>query len=142
MENRQNEERYYIPKASDLYIGYKCDVDFGDTSKHMVLSSAGKLKLIVDYLSKINPPYAQVRTKFLDREDVESLGWKWLGQTTYAKTIMKNVEGIEDSYEYALTCYEKNVRIHKKYSGMIFDGFIPSINELRKIMEYLGIETK
>lgn len=132
------ENKYYTPEIEDLHIGYEyeykneyqinkfekqiCDQDmlniFYSDWEH-----GGK-----DYIHKHH------RTKYLDKEDIESLDWKLLLEEIngyYFELKDYKLYYILDNIEFNLTI--------TKDSGIIFKGFWKSINELKKIMKLLKI---
>jgi len=150
----EEKNRYYIPESSDMYIGYKYE-SLGDYDQWYQHIADDRSIEPVSWMIE----NGIVRTKYLDKEDIESLGWtnirdveRWLGKPpmyywaadyknamlgynpedhtiviTY-KDPCKSIDGKEDEYNYPETKYGQ------------FRGECKSINELRKLMQWLNIK--
>lgn len=93
-----------------------------------------------------------IRVKYLDKEDIEALGWIEIHKNHYQK-LVTNVEDFDFDYStkpeaiyltirdykdlYKITIH--NDERYEEYTQW-FDGRCTSINELRKIMQWLKIE--
>jgi hypothetical protein len=65
--------KYYIPDISDFYVGYQFKQIWTDTTRD------GKVDVDTDFvLISRSIDMGMVQTKYLDQEDIESLGWKLL----------------------------------------------------------------
>lgn len=128
-----NENKYYTPEVEDLYIGYiyevKCigkPIDDYE-ALHWKIYTITKEDLFewpIDY---------EFRTKYLDKEDVESLGWK----------LEEVLTGNTSRFKYndvLLVFNISNQRVRINHLSITkFDGQCKSINELKKIMKWLNI---
>ena len=142
--------KYYTPDVSDFYIGYEfeanADNGYGDhwikftysqpswvpfdSEKYILGDDSEERKLT----GGINPK--KIRTKYLDRLDIESLGWKfseaigkylWFGKDDWYLSFNPDnqwVEISEDGYDHG--CFMR----------------CKSINEFRKLEDWLGAKTK
>ena len=146
-------KKYYQPSIEDLFIGYECETCvlplydgdpggfFGDT--------------ILDD-SNIRAVYDEdwaIQTKYLDKEDVESLGWKYSEDAFHRKIIEEKGEVYNPTHYwfvcngYGLTWYPNRDTIqitddrqHFMMPIIVYSGPIKSINELRKLMQWLNIK--
>ena len=156
------EPQYYTSELSELFIGYELQVrntyfppgtGWGETKP----LDKGLVKFILTCF--IPEHLVHLRTKYLDKADIESQGWtdlhelpKWReSQATlwgakkgnvmigidfenHIISIMpmdptKSLDGLKEEYEYPPKV------------GM-FRGYCKSINEFKKVMEMLGISSK
>lgn len=139
--------KYYIPEIEEFFYGYKYEV----------------LERENEWLPQIfgehYEPYDDVRdnkirTKYLDKEDIESLGWKEVSSNKY-RLIMKNPKDFD--YEYykepvylylSFADYRRPYRLsihnNEKYEeyNQWFEGECKSINELKTVMKWLHIDTE
>lgn len=152
------EKEYYRPHLRDLYIGYVCErIDLLG-----VIYDIEQYKSITINFHHIKLAYEEgvriFKTKYLDKEDLESEGWK--NDERYPKLLYKefdlDTKHCDDCYHkvrYELTIGDvlenKRVQIKKinfggftggQDSQYIYDGFCPSINEFRKIENLLNIK--
>lgn len=148
-----NNNKYYIPDLKDLYVGYQLEhlpkirvkgkywwnkdtYREGEWRKVVFLNGVeiGNSLVTSEDLKKI-------RTKYLDVEDIESLGFVNIGKTKNNVTIF--------------TLYNKNLNLLLKENNRIeitkpniellqeetlFKGNCKSINELKLILKLIGYE--
>ena len=67
---------YYKPDITEFHIGFDYEVKYknGEWQKQCLNDELASLRFI-DYKLKTNPD--DIRVKYLDKEDIESLGWKF-----------------------------------------------------------------
>lgn len=135
------ENKYYTPEIEDLRIGYECEW-FGELGRKLVKSNKEWQKFKIISSNSISPTVIKnLRTKYLDKQDIESLGYK-----TPPYTQCEGYEYykfLEDSTEVRiiLNSYEDCSKITIKYDfEIVFSGNCPSINELKYIQKLLGIK--
>lgn len=166
------EDKYYIPNIEDFYVGYEYEfhsmtiggmaiMDFSEDNKVFNIISQPEHKVWykesvtknefglyergldkIENLIKSN----QIRTKYLDKQDIESLGWEYIGKSidlrfkkegrferhSWTARKIKLHYGLEDNWLF----------IHIEDNNdefTIFEGICPSINELKTIMKLLNI---
>lgn len=146
------DHKYYTPDISEFHVGFEyeweraystgdstwvkhtCDVyendhgaDVIDVFRHEIINNS-------------------VRVKYLDREDIESLGWNPLEKSGKyplghlfelgSFTLVASIPPVEDFGGQGI----HNMRCEIKISGdTVFDGFIKNKSELKKIMKQLEI---
>ncbi len=139
--------KYYIPELEDLHIGYQCqwsvlengDFSISDDTRTNIESSNELLQICELGLN--------IRTKYLNKEDIESKGWEYINKSIdiWFKKEGRFEIGNWTSYKIVL---HYGLEDHRLYIDAIdqgtehslFEGECKSINELRKIMKYLKIE--
>ncbi len=161
------DNKYYYPEPSELYIGYEAECCFSSyggyamfdtTSDKMVLHepedkeaakhwvkfwlieeegmwTANNQRDMKTALMILKDK--RLRTKYLDKTDIEECGWVFIEPTT--------LEGEEESIyklgQYTLCTMSGNhilITDPKNY-GCRYKGKCPSINELKTLMKWLNI---
>lgn len=143
--------KYYTPDITDVRVGYDCEhtscsgaFDIDNTDDII------KDKLTVDdvrrYLRYYNTDGLEnyIRTKYLDKSDIEECGWHWDADKGYGQKFYKEIDG---KYLILYTEWgDTNISIVEYKKGLepvayitMFDGQCPSINELKIIQKLLRI---
>jgi hypothetical protein len=143
------ENKYYIPEIEELYIGLDCEIYGQNTNKlirniswHPVKVWYGpEISKLVGILqcNKLIKTH-HIRLKYLDREDIESLGFD-LDQKT--KDGYCFIYGNMFSGDYILTTKDfKTIDITNMIGNkndISFSGIIKNKSELKKLMKQLNI---
>ena len=154
----KEKDKYYTPQAKEFRIGFEYEYE------DIIESGAsdffkGKIEKISQIQELLNNMYVHgnmVRVKYLDKEDVESLG--------FAKRQVTNCfrdDEIEEGYVFPLTSKNEAVLhfIEKQTVGIsehsiydeftenwfsqdLFFGKIKNKSELKKLMEQLNIKSE
>jgi hypothetical protein len=146
-------KKYYTPKLEDLFVGYECEhttmtASFDAKDKANVLMSNdddvhfGKLGdwQLAEYLNYIIDEGYDVskfiRTKYLDKEDFLADGWleKKDGSPFF---IAFSKDGIECNWLIAYKMVDMWTSIGEDKPIIRFCGHCPSVNEFRKLCQYL-----
>ena len=129
--------KYYTPELEEFHVGFEYEYLYKNSAwvKHTINTKADLVLCIEEVEEDL------IRTKYLDREDIESLGW------SYSLTFSK--EGVYD--EYSKTDGEHGdyyLRVHNT-GGLsigehwvqldVFKGTIKNKSELKRILKQLGI---
>ncbi len=144
------DNKYYTPEISEFHVGF----EYEESDKAIVENITKWDKARIDFPREIEEVgrYLSVRVKYLDKEDIESLGWR-------SETILFTIGGIDECVDgYAIdisggeryemrVILDKHVQIlHKEYDnevGAFWNqmGFeIKNKSELKRLMVQLGIE--
>lgn len=149
-------KKYYTPEKEDFYYGYlyehQCDED---KERWIQIISNGDVE---NELVKQPLLEGMIRTKFLDISDIESLGWKFQeiikGSFRIEKYSISNtkIQGCDFDTWYTLQVdfryKEPAIRIYTEFRGgmiytesstCIYNGKCKSINEFKKIIQWLEI---
>lgn len=140
------ENKYYIPEPEEFFMGFQFQYlshagewlnhTFGESSFNNTESDQYD-----DYLMKW--AHAMTRVKCLNREDIESLGWRC--REPY---IWQFFVGNHDRYQLITPIYTKNENFSSDEPIIIKDtvenwylfmGLIKNKSELVKLMKQLGI---
>lgn len=132
--------KYYTPDVEDLFIGYECELLSVD--KPWIKGIYPEILTLCPTLRKFKSDHLKlentfIRTKYLDKEDIESLGWVHHKSITHVLTFDKD--------NYQLWILENNqIKINQGgrplWIHTRFKGECKSINELRKIMKLLKVK--
>lgn len=136
------ENKYYQPDISEFHIGFEYEVfDWGGWKKQ-TYNQNSFLQVYQDgeyEFESIEPNY--IRVKYLDREDIESLGFEYYdyipqgdGDYRWWDGYTKNEYHIAHSNQWAIY----NVTIRKNNSTL-FEGKIKNKSELIKLLKQLSI---
>jgi hypothetical protein len=121
--------KYYTPEIEEFHVGFEYQFRIGSSWVDMVYTSAHGLegRILTDL----------VRVKYLDREDIESLGFKYLkkgwGDESLVFRLNKSV-GYELYFRGRGSCHITNSN-----EKVLFDGTIKNKSELKKVLKMIGI---
>ena len=81
------ENKYYLPKIEELHIGFECEIDQSEINKNFkwceyVIGTDYENITIARAVSEVNKN--GIRVKYLDRQDIESFGFKVEKDDEYA----------------------------------------------------------
>ena len=136
------DKRYYVPELKEFHVGF----EFEDWD---VKEDENWVKRIVSERGFIKHPHCENRVKYLDREDIESLGFKFIPSIIVDYKLFEihipkkpNTNIIEDWWSLRV---EDNYRCQiyqNKDNWRRFFGIIKNKSELIKVMEMLNIKKK
>lgn len=152
-----DKEKYYVPDIGEFCVGFKYEQfgPDGEWSKEIYGGDNPALgwMLPAEFFGKFCDEY--VRVKYLDREDINSLGWHGCSVLDYKEKEHDFVDGWEFSLGDGKTTYVlQNVKYNKwviwrqdcynEASGNwtaqdMFFGEIKNKSELKRLMNQLGI---
>jgi hypothetical protein len=136
------ESKYYTPSIEEFHIGFEYEVlaeDFGiNTFLWLKHTNPYRIEILENFIES-----KYVRVKYLDREDIESLGWQLKVSEEY------------DIFGLTINSKQGDVKvfnlIFKKHNGLqyrhiitfrkrtLFEGYIKNKSELKKLMQQLCI---
>ena len=134
-----NTSTHYTPTLDEFHIGF--EFEYRTLERGKVVWE----KTVCDnynfdseswvVINKENLEYRRV--KFLDREDIESLGWKFNYQYPGLNELNFDLKDLELDYDfnshYLRICFEGNGDVTR------FSGTIKNKSELKRLMVQLGI---
>jgi len=148
---KENKELYYTPKITDIRIGYECEVNWsrGYSEEFIPLNTALKDEEGIycpdlnDIVIAHDDGYAEFRTLYLTKEQIESEGWEYFKESDSFIYDIKNIDSIYyilkitgDSNRQGF----KTIQIQTSGSwntSTLYYGICPSINEFRYITREL-----
>lgn len=157
--------KYYTPDISEFHVGFEYEVFDSKYEYKVEKLSETKLKVLSDPITttgwfkeayeidsflyvedssdiKSNiPSYIEndkVRVKYLDREDIESLGFEHDQSTKdgsyfYSGTLMTENQWCINLKDLIVDIYDINGK-----SDFRFDGFVKNKSELKRILKMIG----
>lgn len=139
MENN----KYYVPNAKDLHVGYEMEVDYGyftnaelNTWYPVILK--GVDSAVLNYLEK-----GYYRTPFLTKEQIENEGWETEFNTSFDSVLFYAQRGnlfkLIYNYDTKILDIWTNDSEDDRIVGL-FRGECKSINEFRYICKLLNIK--
>lgn len=153
------ENKYYTPTIEEFHVGFEyeyrssdktkwttCIIDKRDlTSSNMDWCASNGIEDVFDQLE-----LGEIRVKYLDQSDIESLGWKFKQLTQINSeiyTFIRTNAWFNDETHFELIKSQNNF-IHITYqnqnswgcgSGASFQGIVKNKSELKLLMKQLGI---
>ena len=151
------QNKFYTPKIEDLFVGYECERwvvgEYGDDWIPHTTNAEDIADIVCYKHTGENLIYSEgfpiewLRTKYLDKKGIESLGWVYL-PSDYKLEIVQGYE--KGNYwlfslrnaKLIITIKDQSIEewTHNWGNSQLFFGECKSINELRKLMEWLSIK--
>lgn len=140
-------EKYYTPDLEEFHVGFRYEE--GDKATRGTSTLWTKTQIKGSYEIVDIGVWEEVRVKYLDREDIEELGWAYKGNHWFYKRD-EYYEMIIDEYtSYFLHIYNdsntlaillsSNGSYSLEGSTRLFDGKIKNYNELKTLTKQIGI---
>lgn len=136
------ESKYYTPEIEEFYIGFECEF-IGEARTDWV-------NCVIDWVNMDFITFhrhlaaKQYRVKFLDREDIESLGWKFSLIKANTNRAFKDLQSnTEKCIGLVLEIRNDKIMIadcRLEFNQILFFGTIKNKSELRKLMQMLQIK--
>lgn len=138
----------------EFHPGFECEIQssYGwQKGKYPSILRGDSLTMqdLIDKGESVALQNASMRVKYLDKEDVESLGWVYIGR---AVDLWFNKVGMFDSasgthrfteYKLHFGTHDQVLKINAYFAnedeGCLFEGIIRNKSELRKLMKQLKI---
>jgi len=126
--------KYYTPEIEEFHVGFEYERKQGDKIITEIVEPLGEdfpdMGDFDYFISTMDKGY--IRVKYLDKEDIESLGWVF-GELNFDKFTI----GFNEYYNDG----EENILIYNtEIEEVRFCGFIKNRSELKKLMQQLGIK--
>lgn len=151
--------KYYTPTIEEFHVGFECEWRRFEEDWHggKINSSIELYDAAIEYEAGENQTY-EYRVKYLDKEDIESLGWEFVSlkydgnkirklKKEYLNKDITSLKSWEIEYCYYYMDYNfdtNHLVIHndQEYSASYvwFDGIIKNKSELKLLLKQLGIE--
>ena len=143
------EEKYYTPELEEFYIGFEYYTathpvsmeEFSPYVKGEFDHNTFEREFNIDIDSsgeiiKVGVP-SSIKVKYLDREDLESLGFKPAPE--YSDSAYQNQDDYLLYYDQKDNTLEVFVLFAYAQDQMIFQGTIKNKSELKKLLKQIGI---
>ncbi len=128
-------EKYYEPDISEFYVGFEFERTVGTSDDSYYHDKIEEVHEIADVFC-----CEKVRVKYLDREDIESLGWVFVSPDRYLKYRKDG-----DEFDLFHNPENNNVWIRKALTAntdtnsTMFLGEIKNKSELKVILRQTGL---
>ncbi|HYD90413.1 MAG TPA: hypothetical protein VEA37_02875 [Flavobacterium sp.] len=132
------ENKYYTPEIEEFHVGFECQMKDipppEDDWKDETISIFHKLEDLQKWLDK-----GEIRVKYLDREDLEYLGFKLFQfPDDFDFEFQISIEGVASG---KVTLTDEGLVEDIEINGhSFFDFAIRNKSELRRVMKMLNIE--
>tara|TARA_R110000822_G_scaffold82509_6_gene195163 strand:- start:1361 stop:1816 length:456 start_codon:yes stop_codon:yes gene_type:complete len=150
----KEEEKYYTPGIEEFHVGFEFEIEdlhdnLVDRTFRPIIADWQELNEVYDnYEHEHQDFHKNYRVKYLDKEDIESLGFKEMKDISYNKEVYhftghnlmimhyppKNVIAIEvrdRSLSEILSVFDRS---------SLFFGVIKSKNQFKQLLQMLNIE--
>lgn len=118
------EDKYYTPSIEEFHVGFEFEYTHKDDWFQNIILDPQEIN---DFF---NDDSIEIRVKYLDNEDIESLGFKY---------IMTSYDGYYEKKDITLGfAYDGRIQI-KSNECFIFLGFIKNKSEFKILLKQLGI---
>jgi len=124
--------KYYTPDFTEFHIGFRFE-HLANWEKHGGLKWRDfTIEGRGDIPHRFDDDLKEFRVKYLDKSDIEELGWKFDSKQSNELLFYKGHK--------SLTIFDKTyVTIFNEDDSICFDGQIKNYNELFKLQNMLGI---
>ena len=128
--------KYYTPEIEEFHVGFEYEITNGYEWVKKIFSKEDLKSFLYEQLENgINQQH--IRVKYLDKEDIESLGWSdYIPPQEYNHVWKKGNFWISVWFNNEIP----KVRITFKNLFFLFDGNIKNKSELKKLMQQLQIQ--
>lgn len=156
--NKDN--KYYTPSIEEFHVGFECEILNTDKWELKIITSC-----FIQTIDKIfrNPSmgvWPGIRVKYLDKEDIESLGFKFTGKAVddwfelekkvrlssghwFNKFRLQHDR--DNSFKTEIKDHNYNIKIYGigvDLEDVLFEGVIKNKSELKCLLKQLGIYEK
>lgn len=124
------DKKYYTPEQNEFYSGFECEKKPYYYEEFRYGEFENYITQIADRYMLMELKKGNVRVKYLDREDIEKLGWKY------------DEGDIRDAFKlgkWQLSFLNNSEIIIHQGKSIYFIGSAKNISELRKLMTQLQI---
>ena len=150
------ENKYYTPKIEEFHVGFEYEFAFNKKNYTKIVYDGSQVLKSKSYYDDYGCEYDAVeddlkycRVKYLDKEDIESFGFKYIDEDTYIlpmlfKPIIFSPGKVwgdiimhyhpEDNYT-SITGFSEGQE--EEYT--LFMGLIKNKSELKKILQMIGV---
>ena len=141
------DNKYYTPTIEEFHVGFDCELfhQYSESEDHFDKEIYDELTPVwwnrtMDELIRNK----EVRVKYLDKEDIESLGWKLKGEEikkapykSHFCTFIKDKNELHIQLENVNGYYPNKLTMRGDYLNI--NPLIKNKSELKRLMKQLGI---
>lgn len=130
-------DKYYTPTTEEFYIGFECEI-YDDDDKTWDIVYVDTQPALCD----ITGLHLDIRVKYLDRSDIEDLGFT-IKTTSYGIYYIKGEYKIEYSWNKKLIISQQNKLLKtesfENEGNILFIGDVKNKSELKVLLKQLNI---
>jgi hypothetical protein len=142
------ESKYYTPSIKEFRVGFECETNYCLFNKEYSSLEFVPLLLTDSNISVFHDSYkhdaysTEFRVKYLDREDIESLGFTdYIPPREYAHTWSKGPWEIVVWFNQYIDRVQIEPMVRINHTGtMFFHGSIKNKSELKVLLKQLGVD--
>jgi hypothetical protein len=129
-------DMYYTPTIEEFHVGFECEYveeeHFGEKiwSEFDIDSSMAMEQFVYDYHHSDKSLKELFRVKYLDREDIERLGFEKVGSECYRGSKFE-IHKYEDGLDVMILSLDQDV---------LFNGIIRNKSELERVLKMIDVE--
>ena len=130
---KNTEDKYYTPTMDEFHIGFEYETNYNKNKweKETISNDRDAACFFDDYHYDVVEN--EFRVKYLDKEDIESLGFIQSFRETYFENNNKDQIYLYDSENMNLEIYSND------YDKLVFRGLIKNKSELQRLLKQLNI---
>jgi hypothetical protein len=137
-------EKYYTPEIEEFHVGFEYEIyeDWDtDDKKSWHKQVYSNITSNAERLEYVGGDMKKFRVKYLDKEDIESLGFKYFKTHPGTTTLEFEGDKCDITFDSEFSKYW-NITITHTEDGdfTYFHGFIKNKSELKKLLKQLNIE--
>ena len=147
------DNKYYTPSIEEFHVGFEYERMNGDRWEKSEITETDFSAMLsgIDEENEYDEIYLgirSVRVKYLDKEDIEELGWKDIEDRgmseNYGYMFTKPIQYLSGGNAYyKLRYWTTNNRLRiENLGGCMFDGTIKNKSELKRLLIQLDIDEK
>ena len=140
------DDKYFVPDIEDIRIGYEGEINWNRAYEDKFVPFKIKIQdndgtytnEISDIIDALDDGYAEARTPYLTKEQIEAEGWKETSKYNYEK-VDSNITAYYGNDHYLWIMHSGITVNGEEYKANSFKGECKSINEFRYICKLLKI---
>lgn len=130
------ENKYYIPDINEFHVGFEYEwkrIDSDHWDYGIIKEGA--------QIDDINVFVYDLRVKYLDRKDIESLGWSWNEKYNHFELKDYRLSGQIQYQNITIErhCEDYPMGEHQQWDEILFNGKIKNKSEFIKVMQMCQI---
>jgi len=134
----ENDGKYYTPTIEEFYVGFEYEVKKEESWFRCFYSQGSLVDIYYKYnddLDSIDFEVDTIRVKYLDQEDIESLGWRFEKKHAGLEEFQFTTD--ELSLDYNLESHYLRIAWYGDGDITRFSGTIKNKSELIKLLKQL-----
>ena len=137
------ESKYYTPSIEEFHVGFEYEqLEASDTANGPELELSWVKKQVYHGFGCFDEDRwaleeNEIRVKYLDKQDIEELGFKLMWSEYNELSLVKNNTLIQLRESNYMEIFNNNIQ--DKFKSVLFRGKIKNKSELKQLLEMLNI---